>query len=219
VGPDAAGAPSEEVGGGLVAASSAPSLFLGTGTTIPAAVHGVILASFVDYVAARHGSAVAAEILTDQPVFLLSESYADERLLALVTRASERTGTEPGELVHEVGIFTAQQTFARLYPAFFEVAGGTRAFLLSVETLIHELVRATIPNASPPQLHVLPLGDDGVKINYTSPRRLCALLAGLVEGTARHYGEEVQIDQTECMLRDDPECVFEIRVSPGTLAA
>lgn len=182
-------------------------------------MHGVIFASFVDYVAARHGSDVASEILSDQPVFRLSESYEDERLLALITGASDVTGTSERELVHEVGVFTAQQTFARLYPAFFAVAGGTRAFLLSVETIIHELGRATIPNASPPQLHAQPLGDDGVTISYTSQRRLCALLAGLVEGTARHYGEEVQIDQTDCMLRDDPACVFEIRVSPGKLAA
>lgn len=184
-----------------------------------AAVHGVIFASFVDYVAARHGSDVASEILADQPIFLLSESYEDERLLVLINRASELTGTPEAELVYEVGVFTAQQTFARLYPAFFAVAGGTRPFLLSVETFIHELVRATIPNASPPRLHVQPLGDDGVTINYTSSRRLCALLAGLVEGTARHYGEEVEVDQTDCMLRDDPACVFEIRVSPGMLAA
>jgi len=212
------GLPRKTVGGGLVAASSAPLLFQGSRNTI-AAVHGVIFASFVDYVAARHGSDVASEILSDQPVFLLSEAYEDERLLALINRASELTGIPESELVHQVGVFTAQQTFARLYPAFFAVAGGTRAFLLSVETFIHELVRATIPNASPPRLHVQPLGDDGVTINYTSSRRLCALLAGLVDGTARHYGEEVEVDQTDCMLRDDPACVFEIRVSPGMLAA
>jgi hypothetical protein len=156
---------------------------------------------------------------SDQPVFLLSESYEDERLLALIKRASELAGAPEGELVYQVGVFTAEKTFARLYPAFFAVAGGTRAFLLSVERFIHELVRATIPNASPPRLNVQPLGDDGVTINYTSSRRLCPLLAGLVEGTACHYGEEVQVDQTDCMLRDDPACVFEIRVSPGTLAA
>jgi len=212
------GLPRKTVGGGLVAASSAPLLFQGSRNTI-AAVHGVIFASFVDYVAARHGSDVASEILSDQPVFLLSEAYEDERLLALINRASELTGIPESELVHQVGVFTAQQTFARLYPAFFAVAGGTRAFLLSVETFIHELVRATIPNASPPRLHVQPLGDDGVTINYTSSRRLCALLAGLVEGTARHYGEEVEVDQTDCMLRDDPACVFEIRVRPGMLVA
>lgn len=207
-----------QVGAGSLRRAPLPHSFSGREYN-RAAVHGVIFASFVDYMAARHGSDVASEILSHQPVFLLSESYEDERLLALINRASELTGTSEGELVYQVGVFTAEQTFARLYPAFFAVAGGTQAFLLSVETFIHELVRATIPNASPPRLHVQPLGDDGVTINYTSSRRLCALLAGLVEGTARHYGEQVQVDQTDCMLRDDPACVFEIRVSPGMLAA
>ena len=225
MGPDAAGAPSEESWGRARCGESAPSLFPGIEEALLATeynrgrVHGVIFASFVDYFAARHGPELASEVLSGQPVFLLSETYEDERLHALVTRASELTGTPVPELVHEVGVFTAQQTFARLYPAFFAVAGGTRAFLLSVETLIHELVRATIPNASPPQLHAQPLGDDGVTITYTSRRRRCALLAGLVEGTANLYGEEVQIEQTACMLRDDPACTFEIRVSPGSLAA
>ena len=76
------GLPRKTVGGGLVAASSAPLLFQGSRIQSPA-VHGVIFASFVDYVAARHGSDVASEILSDQPVFLLSEAYEDERWVEL----------------------------------------------------------------------------------------------------------------------------------------
>ena len=115
--------------------------------------------------------------------------------------------------------FAGETTFPRLYPAFYTVAGGARPFLLTVEALIHELVRATIPNATPPQLLVAPLRDDGVQIHYSSPRKLCILLRGLVEGTARHYGEDVQIDESGCMLRGDPACVFEIRFTQSELAA
>jgi hypothetical protein len=110
-------------------------------------------------------------------------------------------------------MFTAQRTFTRLYPAFFAISPNTRAFLLTVEARIHELVRATIPSATPPELHVSELGDDGVTISYTSPRRLCVLLRGLAEGTARHYGETATIDETTCMRRGDPACTFEIRFS------
>jgi hypothetical protein len=76
-------------------------------------------------------------------------------------------------------------------------------------------VRATIPNARPPQLHVSELDDDGVAIDYTSPRQLCVLLRGLAEGTASHYGETAQIDEVTCMRRGDPACRFEIRLSPS----
>ena len=218
VGPDAAGAPSED-SWGRARCGELRSLTLSRVAKYNRRCARGHLRELRRLRGRTPGSDVASEILSDQPVFLLSEAYEDERLLALINRASELTGIPESELVHQVGVFTAQQTFARLYPAFFAVAGGTRAFLLSVEAFIHELVRATIPNASPPRLHVQPLGDDGVTIIYTSSRRLCALLAGLVEGTARHYGEEVEVDQTDCMLRDDPACVFEIRVSPGMLAA
>ena len=84
-----------------------------------------------------------------------------------------------------------------------------------METRIHELVRATIPNAGPPQLVVGELGDDGVSIVYTSPRRLCVLLRGLTEGTARHYGERAAIEEMNCMRRGDAACTFGVRFRPG----
>jgi Haem-NO-binding len=102
-----------------------------------------------------------------------------------------------------------------LYPSYFDVAGDARTFLLTVEDRIHELVRATVPDARPPQLHVEPLGEDGVRISYSSPRKLCVLLGGLVEGTASHFGEAADIAEVECMLRGDPACLFEVRLAPA----
>jgi hypothetical protein len=134
--------------------------------------------------------------------------------MELIRRSRETAGVDPDELLHSFGVFTAQRTFTRLYPAFFAISPNTRAFLLTVEARIHELVRATIPNATPPELHVSELGDDGVTISYTSPRRLCVLLRGLAEGTARHYGETATIEEATCMRRGDPACTFEIRLSP-----
>jgi len=54
------------------------------------------------------------------------------------------------------------------------------------------------------------MGENGISIVYTSPRRLCAMLRGLVEGTARHYGETVHIEERSCMHRGDEACTFEI---------
>jgi heme-NO-binding protein len=178
------------------------------------AVHGVIFASFRDYITSLDPEQ-AQQIMAGEPAYLMSETYPDERLIALIERASEITGKPADELVHDFGVFAAHSTFARLYPAFFTVAGNTRSFLLTVEDRIHELVRATIPNAQPPQLVVEPLGDDGVVITYTSERKLCTLLEGLVTGTARHYGEQVSIVQVTCMRDGDDACCFEVRLSPG----
>jgi hypothetical protein len=63
--------------------------------------------------------------------------------------------------VYGLGVFTAETTFARLYLAFFAQTPTPRAFLLTVEERIHELIRATIPRAGPPRLAIAPLGEEG----------------------------------------------------------
>jgi heme-NO-binding protein len=176
-------------------------------------VHGVIFTSLRDYLTSAHGSELAQVVFADQPIFLLSESYDDGVLSEIIGKAARATGRDVGELCHDFGVFTGSTTFTRLYPAFFAIAPSAREFLLTVETRIHELVRATIPNAEPPRLRIEEHGDDGVRIVYSSPRRLCVLLRGLVQGTASHYGESASIDEVTCMLRGDASCTFEITLA------
>jgi hypothetical protein len=176
-------------------------------------VHGVIFTSFRDYLTEKHGAELTLEVFSEEPIYLLSEAYPDERLTGLVARAAAATGREVEDVVHDFGFFTGETTFTRIYPAFYTMASSARDFLLTVEARIHELVRATIPQATPPQLHVSELGGDGVAIEYSSPRQLCVLLRGLTEGTASHYGETAAIDEVTCMLRGDPACRFEVRLS------
>jgi hypothetical protein len=111
------------------------------------------------------------------------------------------------------------RTFADLYPEYYRESGGARSFLLSVEDHIHALVRRAVPDAQPPRLHVMPLGDSGVAITYTSERNLCDLLEGLVLGTARFYGEEVTVEHPQCMLRGAVACAFFVDIRPGAAAA
>jgi hypothetical protein len=175
-------------------------------------VHGVIFASLRDFVTAEHG-AEAADAILDGGIYLLSEAYDDREFVRLLDRTAEVTGRDVDALLHDFGVFAAGQTFTRLYPAFFEIAVSTREFLLTVEARIHELVRATIPRAQPPELRIEELGEDCVSIVYSSPRRLCILLRGLTEGTARHYGETASIEETTCMFRGDDACRFTVRFS------
>jgi hypothetical protein len=180
-----------------------------------AVMHGVIFTSFRDYLVAAHGPATAGAVFEAEPEYLLSLAYPDESLVRLVALASARTGLEADEIVFEFGVFTAEISFARLYPAFFDSSPSARDFLLTVETRIHELVRETIPNAGPPHLDISPNGGGGVSIVYASPRRLCVLLRGLTEGASRHYGEHAEMNERTCMLRGDLACAFDVSFSAG----
>jgi hypothetical protein len=44
---------------------------------------------------------------------------------------------------------------------------------------------------------------------YDSPRRLCAVLWGAIEGAAERYGERVEVRERSCMQRGDAFCRFE----------
>lgn len=181
-------------------------------------MHGVIFTSLREYVTAAHGDELAGDVFAGQPSFELDEAYPDEQLVGLVDRAAQASGRSVDAVLHDFGVFTAITVFPRLYPAFFSVAGSAREFLLTVEGRIHELVRATIPNAAPPELAVTALDGDGVSIIYASRRGLCVLLRGLVQGTASHYGEQATLVETTCMRRGDPACRFEVRLTPARSA-
>jgi predicted hydrocarbon binding protein len=173
-------------------------------------VHGLIFVSLRDFLIAQNGPEAAREIMGGEPRHLPGEVYPDEQFTDLVERACRQSRRSQDEFLREFGGFTAEKTFARLYPVLFDLAQSAREFLLTVETPIHEVVRVAMPDALPPRLKIAEIDDSGVEIEYTSPRRLCAMLQGLVEGTARHYREPVRIEERSCMRRGDGSCSFAV---------
>lgn len=170
-------------------------------------MHGIVFASLHDFLHARGGRTAVADVF-DGRVYPMFQAHPDSDFAELLGRAGEATGLDEEELARDFGAFTGEKTFPRLYPAFYELAPDTCTFLLGVEDRIHELVRATIPDANPPALTVRETGSQSVEIEYTSPRKLCRLLEGLVLGTARWYGEDVQVTETACVKQGAPACLF-----------
>ena len=172
-------------------------------------MHGLIFASLRDYTMLRLGEERAAELWADR-IFETTEAYDDEWFAAQLERLVAATGETKDQVERGFGSFAARSTFAGLYPTHYKESRDTLTFLLGIEERIHELVRATIPGARPPKLHVQPLGEVGVLVSYTSERRLCRLLEGLVRGTAEHYGETLVVEEIQCMRLGDPGCVFTV---------
>ena len=158
-------------------------------------MHGLILTSLLDFAGRRESDGFRAD-----------RAYPDEDFEELVQELAAERGVSRDDLLRRFGRFAATTTFLRLHPEYYAESSGTREFLLDVERRIHELVRATVPDARPPHLRVAPLGAEGVAVTYTSDRRLCAMLEGLVEGVALHYGETFSVTHKQCMLRGDLGC-------------
>jgi hypothetical protein len=138
-------------------------------------------------------------------------SYPDEDLTKLVAAASPLVEMEPTELVRWFGR-NALGLLAESYPQFFDPHDSTRAFLITLNDIIHPEVRKLYPGAGVPVFDYTE-SPDRLVMGYRSERRLCAFGEGLIEGAAAHYGEEVSIEQTSCMNRGDKKCVFEIALA------
>jgi hypothetical protein len=145
-------------------------------------------------------------------------SYPDEQLFALVGAASNQLGVDGDAVVRLLGQ-EAIPLLADRYPMFFEPHTTTRAFLLTLNDIIHPEVRRLYPGADVPTFGFNDDGADALVITYHSARKLCALAEGFILGAAGHYGEEVAVEQPECMHHGAPECVLRCSISPGSESA
>ncbi|MBW3640125.1 MAG: heme NO-binding domain-containing protein [Actinobacteria bacterium] len=102
---------------------------------------------------------------------------------------------------------------AERYPHFFPPHTDTRAFVLTLNDMIHPEVRKLYPGATPPVFGFESAPEEEMLLSYTSARRLCALAEGFVYGAAKHYGQTVVISQPACMLDGASRCLLRCRVT------
>jgi hypothetical protein len=173
-------------------------------------VKGIIFNLVEEVVTAEHGEDTWDLLLEDSELegaYTSLGSYPDDDLHKLVASASGALDLPPADVVRGIGR-SAIPLLAQRYPGFFE-GHDCRSFLLTLNDIIHPEVRKIYPGADAPDFtfeehpHRLDLG-------YTSGRRLCALAEGFVLGAGDHFGENVTIEQPECMLRGDDRCLLAV---------
>ena len=101
---------------------------------------------------------------------------------------------------------------AAAYPEFFVGQDDIRTFVVALNDIIHPEVRKLYPGADVPTFGIGRSAPHSVVLRYGSPRRMCALAEGLIEGAAAQFGQHVTIAQTDCMLRNDELCTIEVHV-------
>ena len=138
-------------------------------------------------------------------LYISTETYADEELLSLVAAASEVSQIEVEQLVYAFGQFMVVE-FYRRFPQYYDRCHGLIDFLLSVDRVIHVEVRKLYPDASVPHFQYHQQKPKQLTMIYQSQRQLCRLAEGLIDGSARHYGEAYTLEHEVCMHRGDEAC-------------
>lgn len=177
---------------------------------------GIVFQLLEKVVTTHHGEAVWDTLLLDAKldgVYTSLGSYDDSQLTALVTAASQRLNLPPADIIRWFGR-EAMPLLAAAYPAVFAPHRGTRAFVLTLNSIIHPEVRKMYPGADVPNFDFDTSDPDVLVMHYRSARRMCSFAEGLLLGAADHFQETAQIEHPLCLHRGDPECVLRIRFTP-----
>lgn len=176
---------------------------------------GIIFNLLEEVVISNHGEDTWDQLLATAELdgaYTSLGSYPDEQMQELVGAASQKLGLTAFEVLRWFGQQAIPLLFER-YPAFFSTQSSTRPFVLSVNRIIHPEVRKIYPDANVPTFEFRHAPDGGLMMGYLSPRRLCALAQGFIEGAATHYGETVILEHRECMHKGDKRCLCHISFS------
>jgi len=152
----------------------------------------------------------AAHFSLDAPPFVGPEIYPDSDLFAMVTLLSEKTNLPVDDLVYEFGKYMFP-VLADRHPVFLDNINSPIEFLKSVNDVIHIEVKKLFEGANPPIIKVEDVNHRQVKLYYSSERKLCKLVEGLLDGVADYFGRKISYSHQQCMRDGARECILHIQ--------
>jgi hypothetical protein len=174
-------------------------------------MHGLIFMELQKFVGATAGPEAWTALLRSANIsrtnYLVTESYPDEEVVAIVTAASKALDQTAPAILEAFGEFIAPDLF-KIYRAFIPKTWKTMDLLENTETAIHRAVRLRDPKAEPPALNCKRTAPNQVVIVYTSPRKLCFVAKGLIRGVAGYYKEKVRVTESSCMHQGGANCTL-----------
>ena len=76
--------------------------------------------------------------------------------------------------------------------------------------MIHVEVKKLFPEAEPPKITFVDPAPNELILTYRSRRRLCSLMAGLLEGAAAFFGTPLEYLETKCTSQGADACEFHL---------
>lgn len=146
---------------------------------------------------------------------LASRVYDDALLLTGVGVASSLSGLPAGILLREYGRYFILNGLTRNRCAYLLTQIRSGKELLLTMSNAHRQLSCTPEGLTPPLFgyEAVPEDREGMVLIYQSPRKVCSLLEGAIEGAAALYEEHVSIIEHTCMLKGALTCRFQVRFS------
>ena len=183
-------------------------------------MYGVIFDFLRSYVIDRHGGrdtwdALLAESGIGYKVYFPVAQYPDEEIVNLATTAARMLKTPLPAVLEDFGHYTGPKLIT-YYDMFVRQEWRTFDVLENASARIHDAIHRYNPKRLPPRLETKRLDANRMELTYQSERKLCMVAKGIVRGLKDHFGEAIEIRETQCMHSGAECCRFDlVRTGPG----
>jgi len=185
-------------------------------------MYGVIFDFLRSYVIERHGGRDTWDALLNEAgigykVYFPVAQYPDEEIVNLATTAARMLKASLPAVLEDFGHYTGPKLIT-YYDMFVRPEWRTFDVLENASARIHDAIHRYNPKRLPPRLVAKRLDANRMELTYQSERKLCMVAKGIVRGLKDHFGEAVEIRETQCMHSGAECCRFDlVRTVPGTV--
>lgn len=180
---------------------------------------GIVFTEFLDMVDDKFGFEVTEHIiekskdqLSTGGAYSAVGTYSHAEIIALVSSLSQQSHIPIGHLVEVFGEHLLNQ-FAKKYSVFFSSAEDTFSFLKSIDNHIHVEVKKLYPDAELPKFecHHPNDNENQLVMIYSSERAMSDLATGLINGTIKHYNENITFSKAIIENSQGKKVKFELQ--------
>ena len=184
-------------------------------------MHGLFFVTWERYITERFGQPIFqiyrdAMGETTEIAPLANRVYSDEAFVARVYTLCRLISADPDTIFREYGRYFIINGLTRHLCAYLllRVHNGRELLLAMREG--HAQMRMMPEELTPPLFHyeISTTHTQNLVLLYDSPRKLCPVLLGAIEGAGERYGERANVVERSCMRHGAPLCRFEISFQP-----
>jgi len=177
---------------------------------------GVVFIALNELVESQYGMAAWEQILAEvNPecggIYTSTEEYPDEEVVRFVQVISKTLNVDSSIVTRSFGNFLFGE-LNKKYDIFTRLSEDFFAFLDSIENVIHKEVRKLYNSPNLPTLDCTIVDDKTLIMQYHSPRKLCYLAEGLIQGAAEYYDKEITIEHPVCMHDGAAKCEIHVKI-------
>lgn len=183
-------------------------------------MHGLIFVTFENFLRQNFGLEFLKQVRVYKKehnaplIFLEHQVYPDELLFDLLTYVCGQLNMSPDDALRAYGKYYITNELTGHLCAYLLQRVHTAQELLLTMSKAHQQMQTASEDITPPLFRYQSDGKNGLLLKYESPRHLCSLLYGSIEGAAERYSEQVSIQQITCMKLGAPACQFHVQFSP-----